>query len=130
VSTRTYRAFTILGFTAVEAKKLCKSVSEVAARCSFAIFLAHKQKTWIRSELVDLSATKNVEEPSVTQMSTKRRVQESKLESVESAIDVLRSNEISVLYHFTDAANLQSIREHGLLSASCLNEQSLKAVMI
>ena len=45
VSTRTYRALTILGFTAVEAKKLCKSVSEVAARCSFAIFLAHKQKT-------------------------------------------------------------------------------------
>jgi hypothetical protein len=50
VSTRAYRAFTILGFTAVEAKKLCKSVSEVAARCSFAIFLAHKQKTWIRSQ--------------------------------------------------------------------------------
>ena len=46
---------------------------------------------------------------------TKQRVQESKLESVESAIDVLRSNDISVLYYFTDAANLQSIREHGLL---------------
>jgi hypothetical protein len=34
-----------------------------------------------------------------------------------------------VLYHFTDAANLDSIREHGLLSASCLTRQSLKATM-
>ena len=32
VSTRTYRAFTVLGFTAVKAKKLCKSISEVAVR--------------------------------------------------------------------------------------------------
>ena len=28
-----------------------------------------------------------------------------------------------------DAANLESIREHGLLSASCLNQQSIEAVM-
>ena len=34
-----------------------------------------------------------------------------------------------MLYHFTDAANLDSIREHGLLSASCLTQQSLKAMM-
>ena len=77
---------------------------------------------------MDLSATK-VEEPSVTEVSTKRRVQETKLETVEPAIDVLRSNDINMLYHFTDAANLESIREHGLLSVSSLNQQSLKAVM-
>jgi hypothetical protein len=80
VSTRTYRAFAILGFTAVQAKKLCKSLSEVAARCSFAIFLAHKHKTWIISELLDLSATKAEELPS------KRRVQEAKLEIGELAM--------------------------------------------
>ena len=108
VSTRTYRAFTVLGFTAVEAKKLCKSISEVAARCSFAIFLAHKQKTLIRSELVDISATK-AEEPAEVQVLSKRRVQEIKLET---AIDVLRMNVISVLYHFYDAAYLESIHEH------------------
>jgi hypothetical protein len=34
-----------------------------------------------------------------------------------------------MLYHFTDAANLNSIREHGLLSASSLAQQSLKAIM-
>ena len=103
-------------------------MSEVAARCSFAIFLAHKHKTWIRSELVDISATK-AEEPSETQVPTKRRVQEIKLETAEPAADVLRSNDINALYHFTDAANLESIRKHGLLSASSLNKQSLKAMM-
>ena len=105
-------------------------MSEVAARCSFAIFLAHKQKTWIRSELVDLSAATKAEEPSsATHVSTKRRVQEIKLETVEPAVDLLRRNDINALYHFTDAANLESIRKHGLLSASSLNEQSLDAVM-
>ena len=129
VATRTFRAFTILGFTTVQANKLCKSLSEVAARCSYAIFLAHTHKTWIRSELVDLSATK-VEEPTETHVSTRRRTQDAKSKTDEPpAIDVLRSKDIEVLYHFTDAANLESIREHGLLSASCLSQQSMKAVM-
>jgi len=128
VACRTHRAFTILGFTAVQGKKLCKSLSEVAARCSFAIFLAHKHKTWIGSELIDISATK-ADEPPATQAPTKRRIQEAKIESKEASVDVLRSHDIQVLYHFTDAANLESIREHGLLSASCLTQQSLKAVM-
>jgi len=128
VSTRTYRAFTVLGFTAVEAKKLCKVVSDVSARCSFAIFLAHKQKTWIRSDLVDISATK-VEEPVEVEVPSKRRVQEITLETDEPAIDVLRKNDVHVLYHFTDAANLESIREHGLLSALCINQQCIQSVM-
>jgi hypothetical protein len=128
VATRTYRAFTILGFTAIQTKKLCKSLSEVAARCSYAIFLAHKHKTWIRSDLVDISATK-IEAPSPVRAPTKVRVQEAKIEPKEANIDDLRRNNISVLYHFTDAANLNSIREHGLLSASCLNQQSLNATM-
>ena len=120
IATRTYRAFTILGFTAIQTKKLCKSLSEVAARCSFAIFLAHKHKTWIRSDLVDISATKP-EAPSPVRAPTKLRVQEAKIVPKEANIDVLRTNNISVLYHFTDAANLDSIREHGLLSA-CYDE--------
>ena len=55
VANRTNRAFTSLGFTASQANKLCKSLSGVAARCSYAIFLGHKHKTWIRSDLVDIS---------------------------------------------------------------------------
>jgi len=41
-----------------EARKLCKSLSEVAARCSYAIYLAHKQKAWVRSDLIDLGTSR------------------------------------------------------------------------
>jgi hypothetical protein len=106
---------------------LCKELSEVAARCSFAIFLAHKQKMWIRHDLVDISATKADEPP--PKQAPIGRAQEARTESKEPNTDVLRNNGIQVLYHFTDAVNLDSIREHGLLSASCVTQQSLKARM-
>jgi hypothetical protein len=77
---------------------------------------------------VDISATK-AEEPPEVQVPSKRRPQEIKFEVVEPATDVLRKNDINVLYHFTDAANLASIRKHGLLAASCLERQSIEAVM-
>src|SRR6478609_10962096 len=73
VATRTFRAFTSLGFTRIEANKLCKSLSEVAARCSYAIYLAHKQKTWVRSDLIDLSATKADPAPSSTNVVKRTR---------------------------------------------------------
>ena len=82
---------------------------------------------WIRHDLIDISATK-ADEPPLRQAPTTRSVQEAKIESNEPNIEVLRSNDIQVLYHFTDAANLESIREHGLLSASCVTQQSLKAM--
>ena len=42
---------------------------------------------------------------------------------------MLRRNEIQTLFHFTDAANLDSIRKHGLMSAATLNAQSITSVM-
>ena len=45
----------------------------------------------------------------------------------EPNIAALRRTGISVLYHFTDAENLASIREHGLLSASSLSAKSIPA---
>lgn len=42
VHSTTFRTFTDLGFPAPQANKLCKSLSAVAARCSYAIFMAHK----------------------------------------------------------------------------------------
>jgi hypothetical protein len=128
VSSRTFRTFTTIGFSVQQAKQLCKSVSEVAARCSFAIYLAHKQNAWIRSELVDFAATKAVKE-------AESDVKQKPVQIVqvrgrkETNVTVLRNNGISVLYHFTDAANLESIKKHGLLSASSLSEKSLPAVL-
>ena len=82
---------------------------------------------WIRHDLIDISATKADDAP--PKQAPTRRVQEAIIESKQSNIDVLQANDIQVLYHFTDATNLESIREHGLLSASCVTQQSLKAVM-
>jgi hypothetical protein len=52
IASRTYRAFTTLGFSGPQANKLCKSLSTVAARCSYAIYLAHADKVWRRSDLL------------------------------------------------------------------------------
>jgi hypothetical protein len=170
VATRTFRAFTTLGFTITEAKKMCKAASEVAARCSYAIYLAHKQKTWVRSDLIDLSAMK-AEDVSTKQhipRITSSQSDATKADDVSSKHCILRTtssqsdaatspnqctprttssqstaaadakeanivflqrNEIPVLYHFTDAANLTSIREHGLLSASSLLANNMRVVM-
>ena len=113
VASRTFRAFVSLGFPGTEAKKLCKSLSEVAARCSYAIYLAHKHKTWIRSDLIDLRATQIDSEPSLTEIKP-RKTQVADCAG-ETNVAALRRNDITVLYHFTDAANLDSIRKQGLL---------------
>ena len=127
VATRTFRAFTSLGFTRIEANKLCKSLSEVAARCSYAIYLAHKQKTWVRSDLIDLSATKADPAPSSTNVVKRTRNIQVVANDCEPNIAVLRRNDISTLYHFTDVANL--IRKHGLLSAASVFSKSIKAAL-
>jgi len=46
-----------------------------------------------------------------------------------AALDVLRKNGIKILYHFTDESNVQSIRAHGLMSASTLLTKSISSVM-
>ena len=56
VASRTYRTFTAIGFTNAQAKKLCKLLSTVSARCSYAIYLAHKDHAWHRSELISVSS--------------------------------------------------------------------------
>ena len=44
VGSKTFRAFHTLGFSCRQAKTLCKSLSEIVARCSYAIYLA--STTW------------------------------------------------------------------------------------
>jgi hypothetical protein len=44
-------------------------------------------------------------------------------------IVTLRRNGIKKLYHFTDASNIESIRQHGLMSASNLIESSIESKM-
>ena len=42
----TRRSFVKLGFTSQAAIALCKTLSEVVARCSYAVYLAHTHQSW------------------------------------------------------------------------------------
>ena len=42
----TFRAFAKLGFLASQANTLCKTLSTVVARCSYAVYLAHNSQAW------------------------------------------------------------------------------------
>ena len=46
VARSTYTFLRKIGFTATAARTTCRQVSEVAARCSFAIYLRHGEKDW------------------------------------------------------------------------------------
>jgi hypothetical protein len=113
VGSRTYRAFRILGLNASQAKSLVKCLSEVVARCSYAIYLAHGVSVWMQSELVFTNSPPKAEAVPVR----------------DPNIVVLRKHGIRELYHFTDASNLQSIRENGLMSASKLQGRAIPSKM-
>ena len=119
VASRAYRTFKSLGLTSRDTKQLCKTLSTVAARCSYAIFLAHKEYAWFKPDLISMKVVPMTKEPTPSSESL----------SAEPSIKVLQRNGIKKLYHFTDAANVESIRQHGLLSASCLLSRSLPTVM-
>ena len=111
VGSRTYRALTKLGFTGKQAKTVCKSVSEIASRCSYAIYLAHSSLNWCHNNdyvCGPKPAKENElhckeERPSITN------------------IVYMREKGVVSLYHFTDASNLKSIRKNGLMSAANLS---------
>ena len=42
----TFRSFVKIGFPASEANMLCKTLSVIVARCSYAIYLAHNNQAW------------------------------------------------------------------------------------
>ena len=46
VGSSTHRAFVTLGLSSRQANALCKRLSVVVARCSYAIYLAHNSKEW------------------------------------------------------------------------------------
>ena len=46
VARSTYTFLRKVGFTAVAAKSTCRQISEVVARCSYAIYLRHNEKEW------------------------------------------------------------------------------------
>jgi len=128
VASRSHRTFTTLGFTRAQAKKLCKSLSTVAARCSYAIYLAHNDLAWRRSELI-VDVPIEIKDPPAAKRQIPAAENKTASTSSEENIAVLRRNGIATLFHFTDAANLESIRKNGLMSASTLHASSVTSVM-
>ena len=101
VATSSHKIFVMLGFSSSQARSLCKTLSRVAARCSYAIYLAHSSLSWSHGN--DLI----IEETDV------KRHQNGKTDDRVKKLPiivVLRENRIKTLYHFTDVSNLDSIR--------------------
>jgi hypothetical protein len=46
VATSSHKIFVTLGFTSSQARSLCKTLSRVVARCSYAIYTAHSNLSW------------------------------------------------------------------------------------
>ncbi len=138
VSSRAYNTFTKLGLTGSQAKMLCKDLSTVAARCSYAIYLAHNNRVWCRSELINLSSTRVMEKSEektkppclpVTLVSPELRHEDQAKQEPSSNLSFLQAKGITRLFHFTDVANIASIRKNGLMSASHLLERNLVSKM-
>ena len=116
VGSRTFRNFVTLGFSVRSANQLCKSLSDIVSRCSYAIYLAHSTTVWSHNN--DLVVCRSlVPKP---EGETASRIVEHSSQKLEPNIVTLRENGIKKLYHFTDASNIPSIEQHGLMSASNL----------
>jgi hypothetical protein len=130
VGSRTYRSFIKLGLSASGARSLCRTLSTVAARCSYAIYLAHKDVVWHhKTDLICLEDTPSYStEVKVPDVELKLAAKLSDDVSVPN-LTALQNHGVSVLYHFTDAANLDSIRKNGLMSASAIESKAITSVM-
>ena len=131
VGSRTFRSFVNLGFSSSGARKLCRGLSAVAARCSYAIYLAHKDVVWHHK--TDLICLDDVIDPPAAAAAVKPtpelKLVEVAAQSSVPNIVALQAHGFFVLYHFTDAANIESIRKTGLMSASDLESKAISSVM-
>ena len=125
VGLSSHKTFVRLGFTSSQAKALCKRLSLVAVRCSYAIYQAHNNLAWSHgSDLIVAEGTPLVE---VKEASNETLQTPKGPEPRCNNAKTLREHGILSLFHFTDASNLESIRENGLLTWKKLDEMKIKA---
>ena len=118
-----------LGFSSNQAKSLCKTLSRVVAGCSYAIYLAHNNLAWSHS--TDLVIEEQVDKPAQRKSEVQRKSVDSRGADVQLPrnIKMLRNNGVQSLFHFTDATNLASIREHGLLPWKKIEKDHIECKM-
>ena len=113
-----------LGFTSSQARALCKRLSSVAVRCSYAIYQAHNNLAWSHgSDLIVAEGSPVVEVKEAPEETALQKEQEPRCNNAKT----LRQHGIQSLFHFTDASNLESIRQHGLLTWKKLDEMKISA---
>lgn len=118
-----------LGYGQRKTSSLCKAVSVVSARCSYAIYLMRNSEAWDRGrELVTIT---NVKESHVVENESAVSIpaHNSKLVDRQTTLNLLRYHGIHKLYHFTDESNLPSIERNGLLSRHEIEQRNLTAVL-
>ena len=137
VGLSTHTTFTRLGFTSPQATALCKKLSTVVARCSYAVVQAHNNLAWTHKSLIiaeGLSASR-VQIFNAAEGTPLQPVQPQPCKQVCEPVTrcnnvkVLRDNSIMSLFHFTDVSNLDSIRENGLLTWKKLDERKISSKM-
>ncbi len=126
IGSRTFRYFVTLGLTTPEARRLCKSLSEIVARCSYAIYLAHSTVVWPHNK--DLVKGKRVDDAEAKVSEICLKPAKHSTPAVANVVK-LRQNGITKLFHFTDASNVPSIEKHGLMSGASLIENSIDSKM-
>jgi hypothetical protein len=99
----THRALTKIGLASSNANGVCKTLSWVAARCSCAIFGAHRNLAWSQSNLLVAPALGGRSAGIPAPPEHKNNVQ------------VMKAHGVTRFFHFTDVSNLESIKKHGLV---------------
>jgi hypothetical protein len=127
VGLSSHKTFVRLGFTSSQARALCKRLSSVAVRCSYAIYQAHNNLAWSHgSDLIIAEGSPVVEVKEAPEGSAQTpKEQEPRCNNAKT----LREHGIQSLFHFTDASNLESIRQHGLLTWKKLEDMKIAAKM-
>jgi hypothetical protein len=133
VGLSSHKTFVRLGFTSSQAKALCKRLSAVVVRCSYAIYQAHNNLFWSHNHdliVIDGASRSITQGPSATEADVETVLQptEKKVPHCKN-IRALRDNGVQSLFHFTDSSNLESISKRGLLTWKKLGEQQIDAKM-
>lgn len=122
-----------LGTPGAVARATCKSISTIAAKCSYELFLLRSRKSWVRDRaLLELEFPKEVRAPVPSNPESRDEspeVQNLDEKSSSQTIEVvkqLRLNGVFKLYHFTDRSNLDSILRNGLVSWYTMEQENLK----
>jgi len=136
VALSTQRVLKKIGFSSSQATRLCKTLSCVVARCSYAVYLAHKNLAWSHGDDLVVLECKDERKPVTKECPSGptpgneaaciKVAQEQKPEA-EKNIKVLVENGIQKLYHFTDFSNLESIRQNGLIAWPKIEELKIQA---